>query len=164
MAQSVHQGDLFVNGTFYASTMVLASSSVTDTTVQAAANIAASKLEHQYEITYAQESATDAAAGAWAVHVVKGTTGAIVDFRVGVVVAAAVAGNVIIDLLKNGSSILSSTITLDSGDAAYSLTQPAGYSSTALAAGDVLEVKIVSAAATKPKGVFAQLVVTEKAA
>ena len=164
MAQSVLQGDYFVNGTFYASSMLIATNSIGDSQVQAGANIAATKLESRRNVSYSQDSTTDATVEIKTVLVVNGATGTIISFGVGAVTPAAAAGNAVVDLLKNGSTILSSTITLDSGTAAYALKTPAGFTSTALAQGDVLAVKVTSAAATKPKGLFFRLVLDEKAA
>lgn len=158
------EGNLHVAGSLTAESMTLASGAVTDGSVQAAANVAASKLEHQYNLTVPLcDHATAAAAVRKVAHVVYGATGSVVAFGAGCTVLAAGGGNAVVDLKKNGTTILSSTITLDTGNTVNVLEDAAGFTSTSLVAGDVLEVSIESVAATEPKGVFAHLVIREKA-
>lgn len=164
MPLSTHAGDLFVNGSLIANSITLPANAVNDNAVAAAANLAASKLEHQYEPCYSQLATADAATDRRVIHIVYGATGSIVDFRVGAITAAGAASSATIDLKKNGSTVLSGTITLDNGTASLALEQPAGYTSTSLVTGDVLEVHITAVAgANLAKGLFAQLVVREKA-
>jgi len=127
--------------------------------VEASAGIEASKLEHQHRATYAQESATTAAAAEdRVVHVVKGTTGTLKTFSAGCVVANIGDSTIDVDLHKNGVSILTAAIEIDSGDAAYAIV--AGIINTAaVVADDVLEVVVTVTAGTGTlgKGVFASL-------
>jgi hypothetical protein len=156
--------DLFVNGNLSAKTMTVPAGAVLDAGVGtggAGANIQAIKLQHQYDITYSQDSTTSATVERRVCHVAKGGNGTIVDFRVGAVVAAAAAGNCVFDLLKNGTTVLSGTITIDSTNLAYTTKQPSGYTSTSYVAGDVFEFKVTSSAVTKPTGVFLQLILRE---
>jgi len=69
-----------------------------------------------------------------------------------------------VDLLKNGSSVLQSAITLDNSQSAYEL-ESAVISSTSVAADDVLEVEVAVNAGTGSlgKGVFAYLDLYEDA-
>jgi hypothetical protein len=94
---------------------------------------------------------------------VKGATATLVAFGAGSVSVASGGGNAVIDLLKNGTTILTGTITLDSSNVAYVLEDAAGFTTTSLVAGDVLEFKLTSATATKPKGVFCRLTIREDA-
>lgn len=155
-------GNVQVNGTLVAKAITYPSGGISDAAVQAGAQIDATKLDHQYDVIYAQESATDALVENKVIHIVQGV-GTLVSFAAGSVVKAAAAGNAVIDLLKNGSTVLSGTITLDSTNTNYILEPAPGYTSTTLAIGDVLEFKLTSTAATKPKGVFCRLVVREDA-
>ncbi len=129
---------------------------IEDKHVKAAAGLQASKLQHQHRRTYAQESATAPATGAWVVHTVVGTVGKLLGFRVGCVVAPSTAETVVVDLLVNGASVLTAQVTIDDGDAAYALVEGV-ISSDALAAGDVVEVKVVSSTGSTQKGVFAEV-------
>lgn len=154
--------NVHVAGTLSAENMALPDETVGDDQVEAGANISADKLQHKHFTHYAQDSTTDAAVERKVLYVAK-VAATLVRFAAGSVSPAAAAGNAVVDLLKNGVSVLSAAITLDSGNAAYALEDAAGFSSTALAAGDVLEFKLTSAAATTPKGVFCQLIVNENA-
>ncbi len=137
---------------------------ISDVHVQAAANIAASKVEQRNRQVYAQESAAAAADGAYVIHVA-GAAGAVVSFGAGCVVANIGNSVVEVDLLKNGNSILSAAIEIGSGDAARAVVAGT-VSAETLAAGDVLEVNIdgTAGAGTLGKGVFAVLDVRENPA
>jgi hypothetical protein len=67
-----------------------------------------------------------------------------------------------VDLQKNGVSILSAPVTLNSSGTNY-VSQAATISSAGLVAGDVLEVVTVATAGggTLPTGVFAAARITE---
>ena len=154
---SMLDGDVYVAGTLSAERMVLAAASVANVNVQALADIDASKLEHQYRAQYAQESATDAVSEARViVPRVYGATGTILSFRAGNVVAAGATTTVTVDLLKNGSSVLTAPISLDSTTTAYT-SVAASFASTALVVGDVLEVEITLTGSNEPKGVYCVL-------
>lgn len=132
---------------------------IEDKHVSGTADIAASKMEHQHRATYAQESATTAAAAKdEVIHVVVGETGTLQAFSAGCVVACLLDAIVSVDLHKNGVSILNAPIALDLNDAAYAVV--AGVIDTpAVVVDDVLEVVVTVAAGggTLGKGVFASL-------
>lgn len=162
MPLSKIDGDLYVSGSVVSQSMTLPSASVTNASVAAAAGIDTTKLDHLHVINLALGSHTDDAATVRkAMHRVYGATATVTQFGVYVTVAAGAATTLTVDLLKNGSSILSATFTVDNGDAAYALVEPAGFSSTSLVEGDVLEVSIVLAGTNEPKGVNAFLVIDE---
>lgn len=157
-------GDVFIAGNLSARTMSIPADTIDDADIKAAADIAATKLEHQHQKGYAQESDTAAAAEDRVVHAVYGTAGTVVAFEVGVVVACIGDATITVDLHKNGASILTAAVVLDSGDAAYALV--AGTIDTAaLVDGDVLEVVITVNAGTGTlgKGVFASVIIREDA-
>lgn len=132
---------------------------IEDKHVSETADIAAGKMEHQHRATYAQESATTAAAAKdEVIHVVVGETGTLQAFSAGVVVACVDGATVTVDLHNKGVSILDAAIVIDNGDAAYAVL--AGVIDTpAVVVGDVLEVVVTVAAGggTIGKGVFASL-------
>ncbi len=138
--------------------IVLPSDCIGNAQVKSSDPIAADKLQHQHRAVYAQESATPAADEARVIHVVKGAAGTLKTFKAGSVVANIGAATVTVDLKKNGVSVLTAPISLDSGDAAYALVEGT-ISSAAVAAGDVLEVVIDGTAGggTLAKGVFCSL-------
>src|SRR4051812_30646721 len=77
--------------------------------------VAANKVIHQHEITYAQESATNAASEKKTIHVCR-NAGTLLDFRAGAVVLLTGADTCTVDLLKNGVSVLTAVISLAAGD------------------------------------------------
>jgi len=143
----------------------LPAGSVADATVASAAGIAASKLEHQHRLIYSQESDTTAASEDRVIHVVEGATGDIQSIKAGSVVANIGAATITVDLHKNGASILTAPISLDSGDSAYDVVDGVVDTAT-LAVDDVLEIVVVATAGggTLGKGVFASVDLFEDAA
>lgn len=159
------EGSLHVAGRLTPQLLDIPPETVTDAAVSSSAAIAAGKLEHQHQPVYAQESDTAAADEARIVHVVRGATATLVSVAAGAVVPAVGNAEVEVDLLKNGTTMLTGPITLDSGQIAYERVAGA-FASGALVQGDVLEITIAGTAGTGtlPKGVFAAIVVREDAA
>jgi hypothetical protein len=164
MAVDTIQNDLVVLGAFSSKSITLPPGAVTDTSVAGGANISAAKLQHQYEITYAQQaglpvSTTTAVSDQMVIQVIRGATAMPLDFKAGVVVANVGAATITIDLWRNGVTILTAPITLTNAQVAYQLVSAAGFAATNLVMGDVLEVKVVAAAGggTLGKGLFAAL-------
>ena len=88
----------------------------------------------------------------------------ITAFAAGCVTACIGDSTIEVDLLKNGVSVLSAAIEIDSGDADYAAVAGT-VSSASVVAGDVLEVAITVTAGTGTlgEGVFAALTLEEKA-
>lgn len=159
-------GDVYVDGSLSARIIVLPVNTVNDASVIAATGIQATKLQHQYEQSYKQSFANTIAVDRQMIHWVKGATATIVEFRITATTAMVGNATAVIDLLKNGTSILTAQITLDSTTAAFAIKNPAGFTSTALLIGDFLEVNVVSVNAgtgTLAKGFSAELIVREDA-
>lgn len=137
---------------------------VTNAKVSASAAISASKLQHQHRVKFDQPN-TSATSETRVIYRCYGATGTIKEFAAGSIAIAAGAATVTLDLKKNGTSVLSGVITLDTGNTAR-VAELASLSGTSLAAGDVLEVVTVATAGggTLPTGVFASLTVEEDAA
>jgi hypothetical protein len=165
MGLSVHDGDLMVAGRLIAGAFTPPNDSVPNAAIQAGAGVSASKLQHQHQPDWPfSDHATAPSASRRALHRVRGAAGEIVSFGVLATAAAGAASSVTVDLKKNGATVLTATITLDNTTAAFALKQPAGFTSTVLAAGDVLEAEITAVSgANPPKGVNAVLVVREDA-
>lgn len=149
-------------GTLTGTEVVPSAGTVTNTSFSAIAAdaLTAAKQEHLHVKTYAQNTTTNATVERRVLHVVIGATGTILDFSVGTTTIATVDATCVVDLLKNGSSILSSAITLDSGNTNRVLESASGFSSVAVVAGDWLELKVTSATAAAgaiPIGLVAQL-------
>lgn len=125
----------------FGGTVNLPSVCVGNAQVKTLAGIAATKLEHQHRVPYAQESDTTAADESRVVHVVKGVTGSLQAFSAGCVVANIGDSTITVDLHKNGVTVLTAPISLSSADAAYEVV--AGVlASAGVVVGDVLEVVI----------------------
>lgn len=157
-------GDMHVDGNLTMKTGSLPAGTLTNAMVNASAAIGVEKQQHQYEKSYAQESATAAADESRTLHVVHGTTGEVLAFKGGAVVACIGAAVVAINLEKNGTTILTTAITLNSSVTAFEIASGV-VGTTALVAGDVLEAVIdeTTGGGTAPKGVFVEVVLKEDA-
>jgi len=164
MSQSRQEGDLHVNGTLTAKVMSPPDATITNAMVSTTADIASTKLEHQHAINYSQANVA-AADETRHIHEVYGASATLLDIRAGSIVAAIGDSTVTIDLKKNGASVLSAVITLDSTNTAY--TAEAGtISSAALTNGDslTLVVDATIGTGTLPTGLFVHVRLKEKAA
>lgn len=143
--------------------VVLPANTVGNTQVSATAPLDATKTVHQYQRSLSQPHGTAATDERRVIHVAR-SAGSIVEFRAGPVVAATGDSTVTVDLLVNGVSVLSSVVTIDNGDAAFT-KQAAVLSTAAYAAGDVIEVALDATAGsgTLPQGVFAAATLREAA-
>lgn len=166
MSLSRIESDVYVNGNLNALTMTIPSSTITNTMISGAADISATKLEHRHQIVYAQESATSAADESRVVHVCYGATGTLNAFEAGSVVAAEGDDTCTVNLKVNGTSVLNPTtgISLTSSATAY-ISTSGTISSGSITDGDVVEITIdgTHSSGTLAKGVYASLVITEKA-
>jgi hypothetical protein len=155
--------DLIIQGVCAPATLNIPASTILDAAVNANAGIQASKLQHQYSHNKSDDFSTTTAVERSVVHTVYGATGTLLRFGVGVTTAAIGAATVTVDLKKNGITILTATITIDSTLAANAV-RTGTFVSTGLVAADVLELHITAAVAgggTLPKGFFSQLILRE---
>lgn len=111
------------------------------------------KVRHQYAGSLVQAHGTAAVAERRIVRVVQGD-GEIVSVNTVPVVAATGDSKVTIDVKLNGTTVLTGTYLIDSGDAAYDLVPGTLVASPDIVAGDVIEViQTVSAGTgTLPQG------------
>lgn len=152
MSTSTQQGDLFVNGNLYPKTFTPPAGCITNAAVIAAAGIDASKLEHRYRPFLAQVHGSAGTTERRAVHQVIGATGTINSVRAMLSVAPIGNSTHVIQIKKNGTNILSTAITLDSGNTAFIDETDTGFTSAALVAGDVLEVDVTATVGTGTLG------------
>lgn len=156
-------GDVIVVGQLFAQGFTSPAASVNNDAIQAGADIDATKLEQERGPVVWLGTYTEAAAAKRVpIHRARGE-GTVIEFVAGVSQAAAAASNAVVTLRKNGSAILTGSVTLDDTVAAYA-TVTGTLSDTTLAAGDVLEAEIVSVTGTPPKGVWVQCTTREEAA
>ena len=160
-------GDLYVNGQLSAKTLILSPACVLDANVSvytgAGNAIQASKLQQQWQKEYGQPVANSAITEAKVIHVTRGQTYTLIEFQVWASMAATGNDTCVFDLKKNGTSVLNSTLTLDSTTAAYTLKNSAGFVAVTPAVGDIYEVYVTAnhVTGTLAKGVGAKLVVRE---
>lgn len=151
-------GDLVVRGTIVATAVVQPAGSVTSDSVQAGANIDADKLESRIYVSHAQPNT--AATTETRTLFVAQRPGIINKVQAGSIAKAVGDSTVTVDVKKNGTTILSSVLTLNSSnvnrtpaDATIDGTQD-DY-----VAGDWFEVVITATigTGTLPTGVFVQV-------
>jgi len=156
-------GDLSCLGTISTQTLSVPAGTIVDADVNALADISHTKLEHQHRIVYGQAGTPSTETRV--IHVCYGATGEVLAVEAGVISAETGANSVTVDVQKDGTSVLSSVITLDSGNAAY--TPEAGTLKTDgtedLADGDVLTV-VITDSSSDATGVYVAVTVREDAA
>lgn len=138
--------DVHVDGNLSSKTFTPASGSIGNSAIAALAGISASKLQHRRYADYAQPHGSAATTVRIPIHRVKGATGTINSFKCLVEVLCIGAATISIQLKKNGTNILTAATVLDSGNTIFVAEDAAGFTSTSLVAGDVLEVDITATA------------------
>lgn len=162
---STLQGDIHVAGHLSCQTLGVPAGTLTDSGVSGSADIGAGKMRHRHKALFQQNHGTAAVAQRQPIYTVRASVATIQSLRAALTVAITGDSTITIDLLKNGSSILSSTIVLDSTNAARSFESAVGFISTALVANDFLEVVVTVSAGTGTlgQGLVVELEVDEKA-
>lgn len=155
-------GNVYVDGELRSRTLIPSVGAVSNTHVAADAAIAYTKLQHLHHRQYAQPN-TAAAAVTQVIHEAR-AAGTVLAVRTGSIAAAIGDAVVTVDIRKNGSTILSSVITLDNGNTAY-VSEAGTITGTAYVAGDVFTVVVTATAGTGtlPTGLFATVLFAETA-
>lgn len=119
---------------------------------------------HQVVVNHGQAHGVAATTERRVKHVARGA-GDAVGVQAGPVAAAAGDSTVTVDVLKNGATVLTGVITINSTHAAYAKV-PGVIAAAAYAAGDVFEFVFTATAGTGtlPQGVWADLILDEAAA
>lgn len=167
MAVSQIAGDHTFAGTIkFNVAPTLPESAVGDREFDAGDPLTVAKQDHQHVCSDGQASGVAATAVTKVIHVAQGP-GTVTAFNAGPIVAATGDSTVTVDLKKNGTTVLTGTITLDNGDAAYSKVAGAIASSGVedYVAGDVFTVvqTVTAGTGTLPQGVFWQATFDEGA-
>lgn len=163
MATSRVESDLHVGGRLSAQSMTLPTGTVIDASIPAGANVSSDKLQHRHRCVFNQVhgsvAVTERRPVFWALSV-----GTIRRIKVGSVVVNVGAATITVDIRKNGTTILTAIVTLDSGNTVY-IAEDGTMTSAALVAGDVLEVVVVATAGggTLGQGLFVVIDVDEDA-
>lgn len=165
MAQANLPTGLVLGGPLYAPGVYSTQATITNAMISATAAIDATKQQHQYVLTRCLTNhGSTPSAVRQTLHTVYGATATLVAMKCGVVTALA-SGTVTIDLYKNGSSVLSSALTLNSSTGtAFAENDVAGFSSASLVAGDNLELVLTVSSPSGGGGLFATVVIREDAA
>jgi hypothetical protein len=152
MAQTRQEGDWHCNGTATFKTLDIPAGTVIDADVSASASIAYTKMESLQRGFYGQDG-TAVSASAVSLGTIRGATGTMLKLSANALTPCVGAATVTIDLKKNGTTMLSSVITLDSGNTAH-IEETGTLNVTALAVGDHLTLAIVATAGggTLPTG------------
>jgi len=158
------EGDVYVSGNIASLTMAIPSGTIIDDDVNAAADIVTTKMQHQYAKNYSQAGGSTSVAEQRVIHTPYGATGTVVAFVAGVITLDIGASTTTVDLKKNGTSVLSAVITLDSGNTVR-VVEAGTISTAAYVAGDCFEVVVACTpgGGTQSKGVYAQAIFREKA-
>jgi hypothetical protein len=161
MPQNIWDGDVYIRGNLRADGFSLPANSVGDAAVSTLAPIDATKLKHQYAPIFASIHGAAVATMRYVTHVAY-AAGTIAYMHAGVVVPATGNSTVVVNLLKNGVSVLSATILLDSTDGAYALNIGT-ILTAAYTAGSVFEIQVTANVntGTLPQGLFVQTVFRE---
>ena len=161
MAQGAIPCDLHILGRLSAVSMSVPADSIGSDSVDADDPIQSEKLEHQYTLTHRQPGSV-AAITADKIHIARGA-GTIESVQVLTHTAPAAANSYTVNVKKNGTTILSSVVTVDNSTTANTVVN-ATLSVTTFVAGDYFEVNIVSAAGTSwGTGLIVQVVIRENA-
>lgn len=163
MSQNTFSGNTYIDGNLSAKTFTPPAGSITNNAIAAATGIDATKLDHQYQKIHGQARGAINFAERKVLHVVHGATAEVVTFKCGNTVATTAGSSTTIDLLKNGTTILTATTVLNETNTAYTMEAAAGFTSTALVQGDVLEVNVTVSGGAPGNGLFCLLTVREDA-
>lgn len=151
------------NGTFtFGSAVKLPAAAVGDGQFDGNSPLATGKQRHRKQHTYRQSNGSAVVSDQQAVHVGYGANGSVVAVRAGIRTAAVGAATVTIDVKKNGTSILTGTISITSSQAAFALVA-GSVATAAYVVGDVFEVIVTATAGggTLPQGLFVDLIFDE---
>jgi hypothetical protein len=148
VATSRIDGDLFIEGTCQARTTVVTAGAVGDAQANASSPFATNKMRHKHRPSNGQGDT--AVTAVVPIHVVSGATGLVCKFTTWLSAANTGDASVVVDLLKNGSSILTSYLEITT-EAARTLFI-ATLADTTAVVGDVFEVSVTATAGTGTLG------------
>lgn len=157
------QGDLYVSGNAKFGSVTFPINAVGNNEVKSGDPITYDKLQHQRVALYTQTHGTAVATKREVIYV-SYAPGTLLQILAGLVVACTGDSTIGVDLYKNGSTILSTTITLDAGNTAFNVELGA-FSSTSYNENDVFEVVVTATVGTGTlgQGLFVQLTTKESA-
>ncbi len=137
--------DIHISGTLTCTALDIPAGTIDNADVSASAAIAATKTVNRVRAFLNQAHGTAGTTERRTVYAAR-ASGTIVNAWAVLSVAASGAATHTIAIKKNGSDILTSSIVLDNANTAYDDEAAAGFSSSAIAAGDCLEIAVTAAA------------------
>jgi hypothetical protein len=155
---AIIDSDLTVRGTLVPSTLVMPNNSITNSSqFLAGLNLDADKTEQRVYPSHAQPN-TAATSETRAIYVAR-RSGTLNEVIAGSIAKAVGDSTVTVDVKKNGTTVLTGVITLDSGNTNRVVESGAIAGAATFVVGDWFEVVITAVAGTGtlPTGVFAQL-------
>jgi len=171
MAQDLINNDLHVNGTLSSKSLNPPAGSIGDAAVKAPAGIAATKLEHQFDLGLAQPPGSDVVAETRDLRVVHGGTGEVVAVKAALTGAVATGADrtVSIDLQKGNVaagfvSILTAPVSFTNTDVLRAVKQ-ATVTNPDVVVGDILRlvVTVAGVAGNQAKGLVVSVTLREDA-
>jgi hypothetical protein len=155
------EGDTIIDGALLARSITLPSNSVGNANVSAGSPLDTTKTIHRHTVTDNQKHGTATATERRVIHVAK-EDGDLSSIVAGCVVANIGAATITVDLYKNGSTVLTGVISLDSGDSAFDNVSGT-FTATPYSAGDVFETVVTATAGggTLGQGLFVQVTFNE---
>jgi hypothetical protein len=158
--------DLYVSGDArFGGSVALSDNSLINSNWNPVSPLAATNQQHQYAQRHAQAHGTSASGERRTIHIAHGS-GNLVAVKVSQSAAAIGDSTATVTVLKNGTSVLSTVVTIDSGDAAFTVQSGTIVGNGSYAAGDVFEVSInvTAGTGTLPQGVSCEAIFRETAA
>lgn len=158
--------DLYVSGdSRFGGPVALSDGCLIDSNWNSASPLSATNQQHQYAQRHGQAHGSSASAERRTIHIAHGA-GNLVAVKVSQSAAAAGDSTATVSVLKNGTSVLATAVTIDDGDGAFSVQSGTILSAGAYIAGDVFEVSIAVSAGTGtlPQGVSCEAIFREAAA
>lgn len=162
MALSTINSDLVIKGRLTPTSLDIPDGIIVNADVSSSAAIETTKLRHRHVAQWQQPNTT-ATTETRPIHVVR-YAGTIMEFVAGTIVACIGAATITIDLKKNGTSVLTTILTLDNANTARVVEAAVLNSSlTAVVASDWLEIVITATAGggTIGTGLFCEVVIDE---
>jgi hypothetical protein len=162
---SLIDSDMYVNGNLAAKQLGVPNGTITQSMMApntgSGQGILASGVQQQYVLYSKQDNNTTPVARTEVIHVVIGQKCNLQSVKFGLTVACTGSDSVVVDLKKNGTSVLSGPVTLN---LASGTTPQAGTITTpAAVAGDIITFVVTTVTGTSMKGLYAQLVPREDA-
>jgi hypothetical protein len=139
------EGDYQYTGAIqFSGTVSLPNNTVTAAKIPASAGVEYTKLQQKYVVTYGQNGTMTSVT--IPIHIVHGVTGGAIGIKAGSIVACIGAATCTIDLKKNGTTVLTSVITLNSSNTARVAVAGTLVATPTNAAGDFYELVVVATA------------------